>query len=61
MGTSPAQIIRKSQDLRQLGGVLGAEIAADAANSRAKKKKVKYFIDPLTGGFYKTVLEADAR
>lgn len=39
-----------------VGGLIGVGIAAGAENKKAKKQKVKYNLDPDTGGFLKKVL-----
>lgn len=44
-----------------VGGLIGAGIASGIENSSAKKQKVKYYIDPNTGGFSKTILESEAK
>jgi hypothetical protein len=42
-----------------IGGLMGAGIASGIENSNSKKQKVKYYLDPNTGGFGETILEAE--
>ena len=39
------------------GGAIGLGIASGVEKSNSKKQKVKYYLDPNTGGFGKTILE----
>ncbi len=44
-----------------IGGLIGAGIASGIENSNAKRQKVKYYLDPNTGGQGKTILENEVR
>lgn len=44
-----------------VGGLIGAGIASGIENSNAKKQKVKYDLDPNTGGIGKTILEKESK
>lgn len=44
-----------------VGGLIGAGIASGIENTNAKKQKVKYFLDPNTGGLGETILEQEAK
>jgi hypothetical protein len=44
-----------------VGGLIGAGIASEIENSKAKKQKVKYFLDPITGGIGETILEENGK
>jgi hypothetical protein len=46
---------------RLFGGLIGAGIASGIENANAKRQKVKYYIDPDTGGQGKTILENEVR
>ena len=44
-----------------IGGLIGAGIASGIENANAKKQKVKYYLDPNTGGQGKTILESEVK
>ncbi|MBX2968474.1 MAG: hypothetical protein KF803_03815 [Cyclobacteriaceae bacterium] len=44
-----------------IGGLIGAGIASGIENANARKQKVKYYLDPNTGGQGKTILESEVR
>ncbi len=44
-----------------IGGLIGAGIASGIENSNAKRQKVKYFLDPNTGGQAQTILEVEVK
>lgn len=44
-----------------VGGLIGAGIASGIEGTNAKKQKVKYYLDPNTGGFGETILEEETK
>ncbi len=44
-----------------IGGLIGAGIASGIENTNSKKQKVKYYLDPNTGGFGETILEEEVK
>jgi hypothetical protein len=44
-----------------VGGLIGAGIASGIENSNAKKHKIKYHLDPNTGGYGATSIEKDEK
>ena len=42
-----------------IGGLIGAGIASGIENANSKEQKVKYYLDPNTGGFGETILEEE--
>ncbi|MDR7130051.1 hypothetical protein J2X69_002398 [Algoriphagus sp. 4150] len=44
-----------------IGGLIGAGITSGIENSNAKKQKVKYYLNPGTGGFEEIILEKEAK
>lgn len=44
-----------------IGGLIGAGIASGIENTNSKKQKVKYYLDPNTGGFGETLLEDEVK